>query len=299
MKFSVLAPVALLVACSGDTINVYPAGSTSVGVGGSGGESAAGVGGAGGAEPGSGGGASSTTASVSSSIASTSSSVSSSSSSGTGGQGGSIDPPECVVPQDCPGIDNECRARACDGGKCGVDFKPANSPLVAQTAGDCQTATCDGAGVVSSVVSVADITDDGDSCTLDACTAGAPTSTSMGDEQCHAVCVLPADEPANNSLGEPVGVFGAGAYLTCGLDDLAAAAPPPWEWEYIGVTWKETIALNEYTRTCGDASELAGVGYSPAISMGKTCATGTPCRVAFHYEIPGVSGTTWRHGVCE
>ncbi len=156
-------------------------------------------GGAGGTSTGSAG--STTTASSSSSTTSTSTSSSTSSttsSSGTGGTGGS---PACMAASECPGADTECRKRTCVGGVCGTDDTPMGTTLATQTAGDCKTAICDGAGNIGSTPNNTDKKDDANSCTTDGCsagtvthvpvTAGTPCSGPNGAKVCSAagVCV--------------------------------------------------------------------------------------------------------------
>ncbi len=91
--------------------------------------------------------------------------------SGGGGTGGSI---ACVQVTDCPGTDTECRSRACSGGVCGTQGTAEGHPISAQIAGDCQQIVCDGAGSQKQIDDPADVLDDGNPCTVDACAAGVP-----------------------------------------------------------------------------------------------------------------------------
>lgn len=86
-----------------------------------------------------------------------------------------LPPPECAVASDCPGIDTECRVRACMSGMCGFYDMPTGTVLATQTSGDCVQRECNGAGTVVSVANDADTPDDGNSCTTDTCVAGTPT----------------------------------------------------------------------------------------------------------------------------
>src|SRR6185369_4583455 len=64
----------------------------------------------------------------------------------------------------------------CQTAVCGLSFTPANTEVAAQTANDCLKAVCDGNGNVASIADDADLPlDDGNACTGEACSAGAPT----------------------------------------------------------------------------------------------------------------------------
>jgi hypothetical protein len=82
----------------------------------------------------------------------------------------------CAAPTDCPDPGNECLDRTCNLGQCGTAAKAAGTPTTAQTPGDCQQKQCDGAGAITSANSAADLPVDGNDCTDDVCTAGAPSN---------------------------------------------------------------------------------------------------------------------------
>jgi hypothetical protein len=92
-----------------------------------------------------------------------------STSTGTGGI-------ECLQPADCPGTDAACTARTCEQGHCGVAPVASGTPTSHQLAGDCQREVCDGAGAAVLVADDADVPIDGDPCTDDVCTQGAPAN---------------------------------------------------------------------------------------------------------------------------
>jgi lamin tail-like protein len=82
----------------------------------------------------------------------------------------------CGQPSDCPGADDECKARTCTVGVCGFSFTAIGTAVAAQTAGDCQKNQCDGAGSITGVADNTDApADDGNQCTSDVCVAGVPT----------------------------------------------------------------------------------------------------------------------------
>ena len=121
---------------------------------------------------------------------------------GDAGAGGA--PAPCVTALGCPGVDDECRKRACVDGFCAWDPTPEGTAVALQGAADCKLRVCDGAGSVKLVDDTADVLDDGIACTMDACVAGAPRNTPVaagvacgGDRVCDAngrcvACVMPA-----------------------------------------------------------------------------------------------------------
>ncbi|WP_437798509.1 hypothetical protein [Sorangium sp. So ce693] len=104
-----------------------------------------------------------------------SSSTSSTSAGGEGGQGGGP-APECRSFLDCPGPDGPCGWRACHDGVCRLEgIAPEGTLLEEQTPGDCLVQRCDGRGGKQAMPAPADIADDGDDCTADACGPAGPT----------------------------------------------------------------------------------------------------------------------------
>ncbi len=95
---------------------------------------------------------------------------------GGGGQGGSGGMAQCSVGADCPGMDNECGTRTCESGVCGMDYTAAGTPVMMQAADDCKVNVCDGMGAVISQNDDADVMDDGNACTDDACSMGTPSN---------------------------------------------------------------------------------------------------------------------------
>src|SRR5215213_3318097 len=89
---------------------------------------------------------------------------------GVGGVGGM--PPECMMPVDCPDPMNECIQRTCTNGMCGTTNFGNETTLANQTTGDCKTAVCDGSGGTTTIPEDADIDNDANQCTKDACSAG-------------------------------------------------------------------------------------------------------------------------------
>jgi uncharacterized repeat protein (TIGR01451 family) len=83
---------------------------------------------------------------------------------------------QCVTASQCPGVDTECQTRTCNAGACGFNFTPSGTPVASQIAGDCKQNQCNGAGGTISANNDADLPNDGNQCTLDVCTNGAPSN---------------------------------------------------------------------------------------------------------------------------
>ena len=82
----------------------------------------------------------------------------------------------CSLPADCPGTDDECKARTCTAGLCGFSFTAGGTPVAAQTPGDCQQSQCDGNGNTVIVADATDVpADDGNPCTSEVCNNGVPS----------------------------------------------------------------------------------------------------------------------------
>jgi hypothetical protein len=87
---------------------------------------------------------------------------------------------ECVLPQDCEGQDTECRKITCDNGFCGTFNLAGDHSLVHQAAGDCQRNVCDGNGGETTTPDDLDLPlDDGNECTANLCSMGAPVYPAM------------------------------------------------------------------------------------------------------------------------
>ncbi len=101
----------------------------------------------------------------------------------------------CFSVKDYAGQDSECQTRTCTGGVCGFSFTPNGTPVAAQASGDCKKNVCDGAGNVAVVLDQGDVAADGNECTADSCSGGAPsyppapvnTPCSVGGTVCNGV----------------------------------------------------------------------------------------------------------------
>jgi hypothetical protein len=121
----------------------------------------------------------------------------------------------CNVPADCPGTDDFCKTRKCESNVCGFTYTGSGIALPdnQQTAGDCRTKVCDGAGAVREDAASSDIVADTNDCTKDLCNGTTPTHppeapgttcSSGGGHKCDGAgacvqCLAPADcgDPAN------------------------------------------------------------------------------------------------------
>jgi hypothetical protein len=90
---------------------------------------------------------------------------------------------ECQVPSDCTSLppNDECQQRTCTSGACGQSFTAVNTPITAQTAGDCQSVVCDGSGSITSIDDDSDTPFDDNDCTDDVCTTGTPSNPPLAD----------------------------------------------------------------------------------------------------------------------
>jgi hypothetical protein len=98
---------------------------------------------------------------------------------GSGGGGGS----KCATAADCP--DNTpCSAPTCDNQVCGKKILLKDMPLPAQAYGDCKMVKCDASGSRIIANDDADVYDDGNPCTTDACSGGMPTNKPSAMAMC-------------------------------------------------------------------------------------------------------------------
>ncbi|HEY7373662.1 MAG TPA: hypothetical protein VIF57_15985 [Polyangia bacterium] len=87
---------------------------------------------------------------------------------------------QCLTVSDCPGSDTACRTRTCDATfVCGHMDKPQGTAAGTDADGNCHKPVCDGNGTVVSAVDDTDLPVDGDGCTKDVCTNGAPSNPTL------------------------------------------------------------------------------------------------------------------------
>jgi len=137
----------------------------------------------------------------------------------------------CLTAADCPGTDGDCRTRTCNQNVCGFLFKAAGMLTPIQIGGDCKVNDCDGSGNPRVSTLDSDVPDDGNACTADLCTAGAPSHTPVaantacgsgnvcdGNGRC-AQCIVAATCPASNNACQ---VPTCSAQGVCGFAPVAA-----------------------------------------------------------------------------
>jgi plastocyanin len=126
---------------------------------------------------------------------------------GTAGAGGAA---ACETVVQCPAPASECETVTCDNGACNTTPVAEGTPTSTQTIGDCKSLQCDGAGSTVNVNDDEDVDDDGNACTDDTCSDGAPSNepsaagTPCGDGlECDGNgacvgCVTPLDCPGTD-----------------------------------------------------------------------------------------------------
>jgi hypothetical protein len=180
-------------------------------------------------------------------------------SAGSAGSTGTMTSPACMKPQDCPGMDTECRTRTCNMGSCDFDNAPANKAVSMQTAGDCKKVVCDGMGNTSTVADDSDKPDDMNDCTDDACSAGAKKFTPK------------ASGSACNSGGGKY-CDGAGTCVECIKDmDCASLACNPGHMCVAAQCDDKKKNGDETDVDCGGAT-------CPPCGPGKGCSMGSDCK---------------------
>ena len=114
-----------------------------------------------------------------------------------GGAGGAA--PECTTPANCDTL-GDCVQPVCLGGECGTTFTPNGTPTGEQRAGDCNEVVCDGSGASLDVDDDLDVPNDGNDCTIDACTDGVASNE---------------PSPVDTPCGDGLACDGAGACVGC------------------------------------------------------------------------------------
>jgi hypothetical protein len=95
---------------------------------------------------------------------------------------------ECNHATQCPASTNpDCSTATCSLSACGFSFATSGTTTSSQTAGDCHTNQCDGAGNTVNVVDNSDVPIDANQCTDNVCTAGVPSNPNSSiDAPCGA-----------------------------------------------------------------------------------------------------------------
>ena len=94
---------------------------------------------------------------------------------GSAATGGTAPGIECLTAIGCPGAESDCVEATCVAGRCGTTPAAEGTPTSTQIAGDCVRSVCDGQGGEKIVPDDLDVAIDGNACTDDVCSAGAPS----------------------------------------------------------------------------------------------------------------------------
>jgi hypothetical protein len=214
---------------------------------------------------------------------------------------------QCNAAAQCAGSDGECSTRTCVNGTCGLTLTPSGTATTTQDTGDCRERQCAGDGGVISVALNTDLpADDGNSCTGQACVAGAPafppvpvdTACSQnGGTRCSATgtCVQcnTAAQCGTDTACQTRSCSAAGA---CSVNNVAVdtviAAQVPGDCKEArcngtgGILQAnlDTDVPAEDGNQCTAQSCSAGTPSFPAVSSGQTCnqnggtlCSGTSC----------------------
>lgn len=195
----------------------------------------------------------------------------------------------CNQASDCDGIDDECSKRTCNDGTCGRSYTEYGAPVTAQTAGDCKTSVCDGAGKTIPVNDDTDTASDNNSCTNDVCKNGTLSHPSVGDgtlcdggKTCKAGvctgCTTATDCPTNHTECQ----FASCNDGICGLNNapkgtrLTAQTNGDCKTAVCGddgnVTWEADNAdLPNDNKVCTDDICTNGVASNPPVPFGTVC----------------------------
>ncbi|APR82401.1 Multiple EGF-like-domain protein 3 precursor [Minicystis rosea] len=184
----------------------------------------------------------------------------------TGGMGTGGGTP-CTDPTECPGVDDDCQARTCTAGQCGISYTDVDKPTPnGQTPSDCQILVCDGNGMAVNKLDTTDFLDDKNPCTIDVCLGTTPSNTAS-----------PMGTPC--SVGAGTMCDGNGACVECLQNSDCVIT---------GFCSKEHTCLSP---TCGDSAQN---GTETDVDCGGSCSpckTDAACLVAADCESSVCSGT--------
>jgi hypothetical protein len=193
----------------------------------------------------------------------------------------------CVDPAtDCPAPSGACVDAICDANKmCAEQPKPADTPTPNEVAGDCKKHACDGAGAESVTNDDADLpADDGNDCTAEACSAGAPQHN---PKMAGAACGDATQACTNGMENKPDTCNAAGQCqpndnVSCGLYTCGANA------------CKATCASDT---DCVAGNYCGGGVCTPKKAVAATCGASNECSSGFCAD--GVCCMSACSGLCE
>ena len=176
----------------------------------------------------------------------------------------------CLDGTDCPGTDDECQYRTCDGaGVCGMFYQPWGTPVSGQSPGDCKLAICDGSGGVTTTADGGDVPpDDGLPCTSSACSGDVPYHSPVAvDTPCPGgVCNSTGVCVACNSDGQcpPADACNLAVCSNnaCTVIDVTAGDDP------------KNDCAEQTAQSCGTTGRCDGAGNCAYHPAGTGCAAG-------------------------
>ena len=153
----------------------------------------------------------------------------------------------CNAATDCPGADDECKARTCVNKVCGVSYTAQGTAVAAQTPNDCLSQVCDGNGAIVASPDDADVpVDDGNACSDEQCAAG-----------------LPIHPDKNNGTACNDGD-------ACSMTDMCMAGA------CTGTNPVSCMALDQ-CHVAGTCDSATGMCSNPNAMDGTSCADGNAC----------------------
>jgi hypothetical protein len=200
----------------------------------------------------------------------------------------------CNVASDCPGVDDECKARTCTIGVCGFSYTAVGTATAAQSAGDCQKVVCDGNGATKSVADNGDKPVDGVECTDDVCSNGVPANppsaidtVCSGSKYCDGMGACVQCNTASECPQPPVCVNAVCSGHVCSTANVANGAIDPVASQTSGdckVVQCDGAGATKVVSLDGDVPNDGNACTADSCSMGATVftptASGTSCNVA-------------------
>jgi hypothetical protein len=162
----------------------------------------------------------------------------------------------CAAAEDCPDPGSLCKTRVCVDQVCATENLAPNTEVMDPMPGDCQALVCDSAGGTIQVESSADIFDDDESCTVDACELGEPVHKPKIGFACG-----PTSMDVCNDQGDCVECI-ADADCTSDVCKDFACAP---------------ASCNDMTKN-GTETDLDCGGACQDCATGKACKLDTDCK---------------------
>ena len=192
---------------------------------------------------------------------------------------------ECYQPSQC-GADSECIKFACSiDGVCSSTKAPLNTPLAAQTPGDCHTFVCDGEGNIAAlpIVDNNDTSSDNNDCTSDICTNGVssnpalpPGSTCGNGQKCNAVAQCGCSVDGQCNAPNTCGGGNPGTPFTCGCTKKDCTTQGK-TCGTVSDTCSAMLNCNSGTKNGTETDVDCGGIASANATCGNTCAQGKKC----------------------